>query len=48
MAPALNSVQVLMVKDPHEKEQDKPFWKLLAHNGQPHEVMRARARVHPC
>ncbi len=32
-----------MARDPHEKEPDKPFWKLLAHAGQPHEVVLARA-----
>ncbi len=30
--------KIAMIRDPHQAEPDKPFWKLLAHKGQPHKV----------
>jgi hypothetical protein len=31
--------KLVMIRDPHEKEPDKPYWKLIGHKGQAHMVL---------
>uniref|UniRef100_A0A7S0M107 Uncharacterized protein n=1 Tax=Cryptomonas curvata TaxID=233186 RepID=A0A7S0M107_9CRYP len=30
--------KLVMIRDPHKDEPDKPFWKLIGHTGQPHQI----------
>ena len=36
--PRLGVLQIVMARDPHKAQPTKPFWKLLAHAGQPHQA----------
>ncbi len=42
--------KIVMIRDPHKDEPDKPFWKLIGHTGQRHEVLcrtQGRAESRP-
>ncbi len=32
------NAKLVMIRDPHAKEPEKPYWKLLGHAGQAHKV----------
>jgi hypothetical protein len=40
--------KLVMIRDPHEKQPDFPYWKLLGHVGQAHKVLCTLLSCLPC